>query len=245
MPAALKPHLRYPKDLFDAQAAIYAKYHQTDPEIFYKQEDLWQFPEITHQGKEMRITPYYLTLNLISPEKFEFIMVCPMTPRARSNLRSLLVVGCDGGNYGKIFAYNFPKGVMAYGPSQVDAFIDQDTRISEQFTLWNQMGSQVERGRMILLPGRDSIFYIQPVYLKAATGIKIPQLKRLILNLGEVTVMEPSLEEGLLKLEERFKELSERAKRRLEPPRPLPEPPEKKPGEPGPPPAAPPGTPQP
>jgi hypothetical protein len=245
MPAGLKAHLRYPKDLFDIQAGIYAKYHQTNPDIFYKQEDLWEFPIIQHQGKETRIKPYYLTLNLITPDKFEFLMVCPMTPRARTNLRSILVVGSDGANYGKFFAFNFPKGVMAYGPSQVDAFIDQDTRISEQFTLWGQLGSQVERGRMILLPAKDSIFYIQPVYLKSASGLQIPQLKRLILNLGEITVMEPSLEEGLARLEERFKELSERAKRRLEPPRTEPESPEKKPGEPGPPPAVPPEKPQP
>jgi uncharacterized protein len=216
MPADLKSHLRYPKDLFEIQMEIYAKYHQTDPEVFYKQEDLLEFPQVQHGGLAVRVKPYYLTLNLIDREKFEFISICPMTPRARDNLRALCVVGCDGGNYGKILVYTFPKGLLVYGPSQVDAFIDQDTQISEQLTLWNQMGSQVERGRMILLPVRGAILYIQPVYLKASAGVKIPQLKRLIINKGEVTVMEPSLEQGLAKLDQRLRGLAERAKQRLE-----------------------------
>ncbi len=216
MPPSLKSHLRYPKDLFEIQMEIYAKYHQTDPEVFYKQEDLLEFPEIQHGGERVRLKPYYLTLNLIDREKFEFVLLCPMTPRARSNLRALCVVGCDGENYGRILVYNFPKGLLVYGPSQVDAFIDQDTQISEQLTLWNQLGSQVERGRMILLPVPGAILYIQPVYLKAAAGVKIPQLKRLIINKGEVTVMEPSLEEGLARLDKRLRELQERARQRLE-----------------------------
>lgn len=216
MPPELKAHLRYPKDLFEIQMEIYAKYHQTDPEVFYKQEDLQEFPEIQHSGQAVRLKPYFLTLNLIDPEKFEFILICPMTPRARTNLRTLCVVGCDGDNYGKIIVYTFPKGLLVYGPSQVDAFIDQDTVISEQLTLWNQLGSQVERGRMILLPVRGAILYIQPVYLKAAAGVKIPQLKRLIINKGEVTVMEPSLEQGLARLDQRLRELAQRARQRLE-----------------------------
>jgi uncharacterized membrane protein (UPF0182 family) len=127
-----------------------------------------------------------------------------------------MVAGCDGENYGKIFAYDFPKGELVHGPSQIDAFIDQNTKIAEQFTLWNQLGSQVIRGRMILIPATGGVVYIQPVYLKAAAGTAIPQLQRIILNKGEVTVMEPSLEEDLASLENRMRELSARAKQRLE-----------------------------
>ncbi len=217
MPPDLKPHIRYPKEIFDIQAEIYAKYHQDDPEVFYKQDDLWEFPEIMHNRQSVKMKPYYLTLNLIDPDKFEFIMVCPMTPRARTNLGALLVAGCDGDNYGKIFAYDFPRGTLVYGPSQIDAFIDQDTEISKMFTLWNQIGSQVERGKMILLPAPpQEILYIQPVYLKATAGIAIPQLKRIIINEAEITVMKPSLEEGVAELDKRMRELSKRAKQRLE-----------------------------
>jgi len=216
MPADVREHIRYPNDFFNIQVEVYAKYHQTDPGVFFRQEDIWDYPEITHHHKHEPMKPYYLTLNLITPNKFEFITVCPMTPRARTNLRSLMVGGCDGDNYGKIFAYDFPKGELVFGPSQIDAFIDQNTKIAQQFTLWNQLGSQVVRGRMILIPVTGGIVYIQPVYLKAAMGVAIPQLQRIILNKGEVTVMEPSLEEDLEKLDIRMRELSTRAMQRLE-----------------------------
>ncbi len=230
MPADLIKHIRYPNDFFDIQVEMYAKYHQTDPGVFFRQEDLWDYPEITHHQEHERMKPYFLTLNLINPNKFEFILVCPMTPRARTNLRSLMVAGCDGENYGKIFAYDFPKGELVFGPSQIDAFIDQNTKIAQQFTLWNQLGSQVVRGRMILIPVTGGVVYIQPVYLKAAAGVAIPQLQRIILNKGEVTVMEPSLEEDLERLDTRMRELSNRATQRLEGGRP----PEIKPSTPGP-----------
>jgi uncharacterized protein len=173
-------------------------------------------PEIIHNRKKERMKPYFLTLNLISQDKFEFIQVSPMTPKARTNLRSLMVVGCDGDNYGKIFSYDFPKGMLVFGPSQIDAFIDQNTKIAQQFTLWNQLGSQVERGKMILIPVPGGVLYIQPVYLKAAVGVAIPQLQRIILNKGEVTVMEPSLEQGMASLDRRMTELSDRARQRME-----------------------------
>jgi len=230
MPDELKKHIRYPKDIFDIQVEVYAKYHQTNPGVFFRQEDIWEFPEIMHNRQPERMRPYYLTLNLINQDKFEFILVSPMTPRARTNLRSLMVGGCDGENYGKIFAYDFPKGELVYGPAQIDAFIDQNTKIAEQFTLWNQLGSQVVRGRMILIPATGGVVYIQPVYLKAAAGTAIPQLQRLIMNKGEITIMEPSLEEDLASLENRMQELSARAKRRLEGGKP----PEIKPHTPGP-----------
>ena len=166
--------------------------------------------------KPEKITPYYLTLNLIDHDRNDFLLLCPMVPKARSNLRALCVMGCDTPNYGKMIVYTFPKGSLFFGPSQVDAMIDQDTKVSGQLTLWNQMGSQVERGRVIVLPVMGSIVYIQPVYLKAAGRLRIPQLKRLIICKNETVVMEPTLEEGFAKLEERFQAQSERARRRLE-----------------------------
>jgi uncharacterized membrane protein (UPF0182 family) len=229
MPAELRKHIRYPKDIFDIQVEVYAKYHQ-NPDDFFGKLDLWEFPEISHNRQPERMKPYYLTLNLINRDKFEFILVSPMTPLAKTILRALMVAGCDGDNYGKIFAYEFDPGLGVFGPSQIDAFIDQNTKIAEQFTLWNQIGSQVERGKMILIPAPGAVLYIQPIYLKAAAEVAIPQLQRIILNKGEVTVMEPSLEEGLASLDKRMRELSDRARRRLEGARP----PELKPETPGP-----------
>jgi uncharacterized membrane protein (UPF0182 family) len=124
-----------------------------------------------------------------------------MSPKGRDNLRALAVVGCDGENYGKLIVYSFPKGMQVYGPSQINALIDQDTAIAEQFTLWNQVGSEVKRGKMIILPIGEAILYMQPVYLRAASRLKIPELKRLIMSQGDTVVMDKSLEQAFDRLE--------------------------------------------
>jgi len=217
MPPELAAHVRYPEDLFQVQMALYAKYHMTDPEVFYQQEDTWEFAR-TYQGNEaVSITPYYLTLDLIDPARFDFILLLPMSPKGRDNLRSLALVGCDRPHYGKIIVYNFPKGELIYGPLQIHALINQDTKVSEQFTLWDQIGSQVARGRMIILPIGKTMLYIQPVYLKSSTTLKIPELKRLIMSEGQTVIMEPSLEESYAKLQEKIKTDIQRIDKRFAP----------------------------
>ncbi len=217
MPDELKQHVRYPKEIFQTQMAIYAKYHQTDPEVFYQQEDIWEFAK-TFKGRESsEISPYYLTLDLIEPGRFDFLLLLPMSPSGRDNLRSLTLVGCDRPNYGKIIVYNFPKGELVYGPSQIYALINQDTTISQQFTLWDQSGSEVDRGKMIILPVRNVMLYIQPVYLKSATRLKIPELKRLIVSQGQIVIMERSLEEAYAQLQKRIKTEAERIDKRFAP----------------------------
>ena len=140
-----------------------------------------------------------------------------MSPKGRDNLRALALVGSDPPYYGKIIVYNFPKGEQVYGPSQIYALINQDTKISEQFTLWDQVGSQVARGKMIILPINNVILYIQPVYLKSSTKLKIPELKRLIMSQGQIVVMEPSLEDSYAKLQERIKSEIDRIDKRFAP----------------------------
>ncbi|MFZ0944354.1 MAG: UPF0182 family protein [Syntrophobacteraceae bacterium] len=217
MPDELKHHVRYPKEIFETQMAIYAKYHQSDPEVFYQQEDTWEFAK-TYKGKESsEISPYYLTLDLIEPGRFDFLLLLPMSPSGRDNLRSLTLVGCDQPHYGKIIVYNFPKGELVFGPSQIYALINQDTTISQQFTLWDQAGSEVDRGKMIILPVRNVMLYIQPVYLKSATRLKIPELKRLIVSQGQIVIMESSLEEAYAELQKRIKADAERVDKRFAP----------------------------
>ena len=217
MPDELKQHVRYPKEIFETQMAIYAKYHQNDPEVFYQQEDTWEFAK-TYKGKESsEISPYYLTLDLIEPGRFDFLLLLPMSPSGRDNLRSLTLVGCDQPYYGKIIVYNFPKGELVFGPSQIYALINQDTTISQQFTLWDQAGSEVDRGKMIILPVRKVMLYIQPVYLKSATRLKIPELKRLIVSQGQIVIMESSLEEAYAELQKRIKADAERVDKRFAP----------------------------
>lgn len=218
MPEELRQHIRYPKDLFDIQVQIYNKYHQTKVEEFYNQEDLWEFPVVEKGKEKIRFAPEYLTLNIINPEQPDFLLLAALTPRARANLRALMVAGCDGPNYGRLIVYSFPKGSLVYGPTQVNAIINQDPEIAQQFTLWDQIGSQVERGNMVILPVAGSILYIQPIYLKAAGALKIPQLKRLIVSKDGVVVMETTLEEGVARLSEKLRLYGERVRQRYQEP---------------------------
>ncbi len=205
MPADIKEHVRYPKDIFETQMHIYAEYHMTDPEVFYQREDVWRFPKTFVETKPTKVIPYYLTLNLINPKRFDFLLLLPMSPIGRDNLRSLALVGCDPPYYGKIIIYNFPKGQLVYGPSQIYALINQNPTISEQFSLWDQAGSRVDRGKIIVLPVGKVILYIQPVYLKSATTLKIPQLMRLIVSEGQVVTMKRTLESAYADLVRKIK----------------------------------------
>ncbi|MDR3568304.1 MAG: UPF0182 family protein [Syntrophobacteraceae bacterium] len=209
MPPDIKEHVRYPKDIFDIQMHIYSEYHMTDPEVFYQREDVWQFPKTFLGQKSTEIRPYYLTLNLIKPSRFDFLLLQPMSPIGRDNLRSLALVGCDPPYYGKIVIYNFPKGELVYGPSQIYALINQDPTISQQFSLWDQAGSRVDRGKIIVLPVGKVILYIQPVYIKSSTALKIPELMRLIVSQGQVVTMQRTLEEAYSDLVKKIRSQTE------------------------------------
>ncbi len=204
MPGEIRSHLRFPRDLFEIQMTTYQKYHQTDPETFYQDEDRWEFSKFYRHGERIEIKPYYLTLNLIDPAKSEFLLLTSMSPKGRDNLRALPIVGNDEDNYGRIIVYSFSKERQVYGPSQITALIDQDTEIAEQFTLWDQIGSEVRRGKMIIFPVGQDLLFIQPVYLSASGQLKIPELKRLILSQGDVVVMDSSLEKAFQRLKDKL-----------------------------------------
>ena len=196
IPSGLKAHLRYPKDLFDVQMRIYAKYHQTDPQTFYLQEDAWDFAR-TLRGEDTEVIhPYYLSLDLIKPGKVQFSLMQPMTPKNRDNLRAIVAVGCDGDEYGKIVVYNFPKGQLVYSPVQMEALINADPEIVRQFNLWDLKGSKIERGKMIILPAGKNIYYIQPVFLMSKSSLRhqLPKLQRIVMTEGQVAAMDADIE---------------------------------------------------
>ena len=211
MPEELRRHVRYPKDLFTAQMTIYSKYHQKNPEQFYQDEDTWEFAKMSTGP----VKPYYLTLSFKDKQDEGFMLVSPMSPINRDNLRALATVGCDKENYGKIVIFSFPRSQQVYGPSQIEALINQNSLIAQQLTLWNQVGSQVRFGRMVLLPLSDVILYIQPVYMTSTKGLKIPELQRLIVSQGELVVMERTIEEGIEKLQEMITARTERTLKRF------------------------------
>lgn len=200
MSPELMSQVRYPRDLFDIQMHMYALYHQQNPSTFFKGEDRMAFAEIPHLDTVIRMVPYYLTLNLIDFDQPEFLLITPMLPVNRDNLRALALVGSDGDNYGRIILYTFPRGSQFYGPSQINALIDQNTEIAQHITLWNQQGTEVRRGKMIVLPLGKHILYIQPLYLESAGRIRIPQLKRVIVSAEEFVVMDTTLERAVDRL---------------------------------------------
>ncbi len=196
MPEDLRRHIRYPHQFLQAQAAMFAAYHMTDPKVFYNKENLWEVPVI----EEKMMEPYYTIMKLPGEKKEEYILLLPFTPAKRDNLAAWLTARCDEPNYGKLLAYAFPRDRLIYGPKQIDARINQDSYISQQLTLWNQHGSQVIRGSMLVIPVEKSLLYVQPLYLAAADKSGLPELRRVIVAFGDEVVMEDNLELALQKL---------------------------------------------
>lgn len=198
MPKDIRSHIRYPEDFFSIQADKYLKFHMTDPQVFYNQEDLWEFPrEIFFGENAQTMEPYYLIMKLPGEVKEEFVLIMPFTPLNKPNLVGWLAARNDGINYGNLLAFTFPNERQIDGPQQVDARIDVNPKISESFTLWSQSGSDVLRGNLLVIPVGNSILYAEPVYLQAE-DIEYPQLTRVVLvQQGQEPMMEPTLKESL------------------------------------------------
>src|SRR5258705_13608691 len=197
MPADLQRHIRYPGDLFLIQARLYQTYHMEAADVFYNREDLWQFPRKPGGGGIATMDPYYIIMRLPDEPQAEFFLMLPMVPSRRDNMIAWLAARCDAPDYGKLIVYEFPKEKLVYGPFQIEARINQSTEISQQITLWNQMGSRVIRGATLLvIPIETSIVYVSPLYLRAEQG-HLPELKRVIAAYGEHVVMKETLAEAL------------------------------------------------
>ncbi|MGI6317425.1 MAG: UPF0182 family protein [Dethiobacteria bacterium] len=196
MPEEIKAHLRYPETLLSLQAQVFATYHMTDPVVFYNREDLWQIPNEKYRGTVQPVEPYYTILELPGEEDPEFVLILPFTPTTRDNMIAWMAGRSDGDNYGELVVYLFPKDRVVFGPMQIETRIDQNTLISQQLALWDQRGSRVVRGNLLVLPVSDSILYVEPVFLEAEQS-QLPELARVIVGFGEQVVMEPTLEEAL------------------------------------------------
>ncbi|MBO8158431.1 UPF0182 family protein [Thermosyntropha sp.] len=199
MPKELKSHVRYPSRLFTIQAKMYQTFHMTDPNVFYNKEDIWLIPTEIVGNKPVEMEPYYIIMRLPEEAKEEYILMLPFTPKNRPNMVAWMCMRIDGENYGKMLVYNFPKHETIYGPNQLESRINQDTYISQQISLWDQRGSNVYRGNLLVIPIQNSILYVEPLYLQAENG-KIPELKRVIAAFENKIVMEPTLDAALIKL---------------------------------------------
>jgi uncharacterized membrane protein (UPF0182 family) len=197
MPADLRAHLRYPEDLFRAQTAIYATFHMTNPETFYHREDQWQVP-LNPSGEGSGFIRH-MVMRLPGEGAPEFILMRPFTPRQKDNLAAWMVARNDGEHYGKLVAYRFPRQSLVFGPTQIVNRISQDTEVSRQIALWDQGGSEVIRGELLVIPIEESLLYVQPLYLRSQGG-RIPELKRVIVAHENRVAMDSTLDAGLERL---------------------------------------------
>ena len=196
MPADLRQHLRYPETIFAIQAAMYSTYHMTNPVVFYNKEDQWEIPAIDIDGNPQLMQPYYTVMRLPGEARAEFIQMLPFTPARKDNLAAWMVARSDPERYGQLEVFEFPEQTIVYGPRQIIARINQDQVISPQITLWNQQGSQVIQGTLLVIPIEEALLYVRPLYLRASGG-RIPELNRVIVAYQDQIVMEPTLEAAL------------------------------------------------
>ena len=195
---ALRAHLRYPIDLFDIQASLYNTYHMTSPIVFYNREDVWEIPTEYYgtMDRPIRMHPYYVMARLPGEEREEYILMLPATPSNKPNMIGWIFARCDGENYGQLTVYKLPKEKLIYGPMLIEQRINQDTDISREITLWDQRGSDVIRGNLLVIPIRNSFIYVEPLYLRASQN-GMPELKRVLAIHGDRLAMGEDLNDAL------------------------------------------------
>ena len=184
MPDGLRAHVRYPRDLLLTQGLVYAKYHMTDPAVFYNQEDLWMRATEKYYAAVQPVEPYYVMWQPPRSKTAEFILMLPFTPKNRQVMIGWIAGMCDPANYGRLLAYKFPKEERILGPQQVETKIDQDGYLSAQLSLWNQQGSRVIRGNTLVIPINSSLLYVEPIYLQAEAAA-YPELRLVAVMHGD------------------------------------------------------------
>ena len=198
MPAALQQHIRYPEDMFQLQSQTYLRYHIRDAAQFYQREDQWDVPTEIFGNQEQTVRPYYVIARLPGSTAEEFMLILPFVPRNRTNAIAWLAARSDGADYGKLVAFRFPESESVPGPTQVERRIDADARVSQQLTLWNQSGSTVIRGNLLMIPIGAANMFFEPLYLAASNGQDtIPQMKRVVVVNGDSVAMEPTLSRAI------------------------------------------------
>lgn len=199
MPRQILEHIRFPEDMFKIQARMFTTYHMTDPRVYYNKEDYWEIPKEMYGTQEVNVEPYYLLLALPYESELEYVQMLPFTPRGKPNMTAWLAGRCNPEHYGEMLLYRLPKDKHVPGPMQVESLISQNPSISEAMTLWGQVGSQVVRGNLLVIPMDGSFLYVEPLYIQAEK-VKIPELKRVLMYASGKVVMANTVEEGLNEL---------------------------------------------
>ena len=180
VPQVLLAHVRYPQDLFNVQSQMFTTYHVTQPDVLYSKNNQWAIPTGTSlSGATGQMEPYYVIMRLPGQTRDEFVQILPFVPNGRPNMIGWLAAQSDMPNYGRAVSFAFPSNATVYGPTQVEAAVNQDPTVSQQLTLWGQQGSRVIIGNLLVMPIADSLLYVEPLYLESSTT-PVPQLKRVI-----------------------------------------------------------------
>ncbi len=211
MPDTIRRHLRYPLMMFDVQAELYRTFHMTDPEVFYNKEDVWDVAQSLagQTGRADRMKPTYIVATLPGEKEPEFILMLPFTPRGKDNLIGWMAARCDGDHLGDLVYFQLSKQQLVFGPNQIESRINQDQEIAKDLTLWNQQGSRVLRGDILALPVGNSFLYVESIYIQAETA-RMPQLKKVVLALGNRLIYEDTFEQALERLSgDRFRSTDE------------------------------------
>lgn len=196
MPEELRNHVRYPSSFLLLQGLVYSKYHMTNPEVFYNQEDLWVRATERYYANIEPVEPYYVLWQLPDSEEIQFSCILPFTPKNKQVLRGWLAGLSDGEKYGQLLSYKLPKERRVLGPQQVETKIDQDRHLSGQLSLWDQRGSQVIRGNLLAIPIEKTILYVEPIYLQAESAA-YPELKLVALMHNDKLSYAPTFEEAM------------------------------------------------
>ncbi len=202
MPSDIAAHLRYPEDLFTVQALQYRAYHILDPQRLYSREDIWDVandPVKSTGNTSIRMVPYYVIMKLPGETKEEFVLMLPFTPTGKPNLNGWMAARMDPGHYGQMVAFSFPRGAQIEGPENISARINQNDQISQQFTLWDQAGSTVIHGNILVIPIGHTLLYVEPIYLAAQEeSHALPELRRVITVVGNGSIgFEPTFAQSL------------------------------------------------
>jgi uncharacterized membrane protein (UPF0182 family) len=201
MPADLRRHVRYPEVLFRAQAEAYRTFHMRDSQVFYNKEDIWDVARnlFGQSGQPEPVAPTYIVATLPGEKEPEFLLILPFTPRGKDNLIGWMAARCDGAHLGELVFFQLSKQQLMYGPMQIESRIDQDQNISRDLTLWNQQGSHVLRGSIIALPVTGGFLYVESIYIQA-TEARMPQLKKVVLAMGDRLIYRDTFGEALAEL---------------------------------------------
>ena len=200
LPDDIINHITTPEGLFKVQTEVYQRYHLNDAGQFYDQADVWRVASEKYQNDEVKVSPYFNIFTIEGEEKSELVLNMPYVLGDKHNMVAILMKRTDIDHYGEMVLYRIPKSDTVYGPMQIENKIDNAPDISREMTLWGQGGSTVIRGNLLVIPFKNSIFYVEPVYITSENDASLPEVKRIIVAYKDEIVMEPTLEEALAKV---------------------------------------------